>query len=144
MSYRVKRIDPFWMNNPILPAIAVVGIVGALALVAKDMIAAAVASAVVGGIAVILTARPAVTATMAALGLLGGATTFLIYPNAESAGMTLPMKLLATLLFGLFYAIVMDGVVLLIAVLYNFFSTVAGLGGLSLDLDVEEDAPSEG
>ena len=48
--------------------------------------------------------------------------------------MALSMRLLSTLLFSLFYTVLMDGVVLLVAVLYNFFADALGLGGLSVDL----------
>ena len=137
MNYRVKRIDPYWIKNPLLPMVAVVGVLGGLALISKGMVAAAVVSAAVGGLAVILATKPAVSAMLGTLGLVGGLTTFVFVPNSENAAMTLMMKLLSTLLFTLFYAVLMDGVVLLVAVLYNLFSGVVGLGGLSLEFEDE-------
>ena len=137
MSYRVKRIDPYWIKNPILPVVAVIGLAGGLALIAKDMTVPAIFSALVGGTAVILSTNPAVSAMVGTLGLLGGLMTFVFVPNASNAAMTLPLRLLSTLLFTLFYVVLMDGVVLLVAVLYNLFSGVVGLGGLSLDLEDE-------
>lgn len=137
MSYRVKRIDPYWMKNPILPIVAVAGVLVALVAVQRAMFPVAIAGAVVGGAAVFLATKPAVSAVLATLGLLGGLTTFLIVPNSQNAAMTVPYRLLSTVLFTLFYAVLMDGVVLLIAVLYNLFSGVIGLGGLSLDLEDE-------
>lgn len=134
MSYRVRRIDPYWIKNPILPVVAVVGIGAALALIGKDMVMPAIASAVVGGVAIILSTQPAVSAVLGTLGLLGGLMTFVLVPNSQNASMALSMRLLSTLLFTLFYTVLMDGVVLLIAVLYNLFAGGLGLGGLSLDL----------
>ena len=53
MSYRVKRIDPYWIKNPILPIVAVVGVGAALGLISRDMMAPAViaATAIEGAIA---------------------------------------------------------------------------------------------
>jgi len=135
MSYRVKRIDPYWIKQPVLPAVAVLGIGAALALISRDQTYPAVAAAVVGGAAVILSTKPAVSAVLGTLGLLGGATTFLFVPNAQNAAMSAPLKLLSTVLFTLFYTVLMDGVVLLISVLYNLFAGAIGLGGFSLDLE---------
>jgi hypothetical protein len=138
MSYRVKRIDPYWIKNPILPAVAVAGLLAALALVSRDMVPAAIGAALVGGAAVILSTQPAVSAVLGTLGLLGGLMTFVLVPNTQNATMSLPLRLLSTLLFTLFYTVLMDGVVLLVAVLYNLFAGGLGLGGLSFDLS--EDA----
>jgi hypothetical protein len=135
MSYRVKRIDPYWIKNPVLPVVAIVGVAAALVLIGRGMVAPAIASAAVGGIAILVATQPAVTAVLATLGLLGGMTTFLLVPNAENAAMSLPLRLLSMLLFTLFYAVLMDGVFLLVAALYNLFAGALGLGGLSLDLE---------
>ena len=138
MSYRVRRIDPFWITNPILPVVAIVGAGAALALINRNAVMPAIAAAVVGGIAIILATQPAVSAVLGTLGLLGGLMTFVLVPNVQNASMALSMRLLSTLLFTLFYTVLMDGVVLLVAVLYNLFAGGLGLGGLSFDL--EEDA----
>ena len=142
MSYRVKRIDPYWIKNPILPVVAVAGVLAALALITRDMVPLAIVCAVIGGLAVILSTKPAVTAVVATLGLIGGFTTFILIPNSQNAAMVLSMKLLSTVLFTLFYAVLMDGVVLLISVLYNLFAGALGLGGLSLEL--EDDGSESG
>ena len=142
MSYRVKRVDPYWIKNPVLPIVAAAGVLAALFFVNRAMFLPAILGAVVGGIAVILATKPAVSAVMGTLGLLGGLTTFIFVPNAQNAIMAPGLKLLSTLLFTVFYAVLMDGVVLLIAVLYNFFAGGIGLGGLSLDL--EEDTEEAG
>ena len=138
MSYRVKRIDPYWIKNPILPVVAVAGVAAAMVLIGKEMVAPAIAAAVVGGGAVILSTQPAVSAVLGTLGLVGGLMTFVIVPNNQSANMAMSMRLLSTLLFTMFYTVLMDGVVLLISVLYNLFAGAIGLGGLSFDL--EDDA----
>jgi len=135
MSYRVRRIDPYWIKNPILPVVAVIGIGAALALISRDAVMPAIAAAVVGGVAIILSTQPAVSAVLGTLGLLGGLMTFVLVPNSQNASMALSMRLLSTLLFTLFYTVLMDGVVLLVAVLYNLFAGGLGLGGLSLDLE---------
>ena len=143
MSYRVKRIDPYGSKNPILSVVAVVGVAAALALMTREgsIIPAAVAGAV-GGIAMMLCVAPAISAMLATLGFAGGLVQFFIVPNAQNATMTVPYKLLSTLLFTLFYAVLMDGVVLLVSVLYNLFAGGAGLGGLSFEL--EDDASEDG
>ena len=139
MSYRVKRIDPYWIRNPILPAVAVLGVGAALVFINRAMVVPAILGAAIGGIAVILATKPAVSAVMGTLGLLGGLTTFVLVPNAQNAAMPMGLKLLSTVLFTLFYAVLMDGVVLLVAVLYNLFSGAVGLGGLSVELENEPD-----
>ena len=135
MSYRIKRIDPYWIENPIVSGVASIGLVAALILVSRDIIAPAIIAAAIGGIAVIASTKPAVSAVLATLGLIGGLTTFLLVPSAQNALMSIPMKLLSTLLFTIFYTVLMDGVVLLICVFYNLFAGLFGLGGLSLDLE---------
>lgn len=142
MSYRVKRIDPYWIKNPVLPVVAVVGVAAALALISREMVIPAIGAAVVGGVAILLATKPAVSAVLGTLGLIGGLTTFVLVPNSQNATMTLPLKLLSTVLFTVFYAVLMDGVVLMIAVLYNLFAGAIGLGGFSLELE-DEGAGSE-
>lgn len=141
MSYRVKRIDPYWIKNPVLPVVAVVGVLAALGLISKDMPVPAVIAAVVAGVAVVLSTQPAVSAVTGTLGLIGGLTTFILVPNSQNAPMAFTMKLLSTLMFALFYVVLMDGAVLMISVLYNLFAGAIGLGGLSVDL---EDGGGEG
>ncbi len=135
MSYRVKRIDPYWIDNPILSIVAIVGISAALALITRDMTVPAIIAAVIGGAAVIASTQPAVSAVLGTLGLIGGLVTFILVPNPQNASMSIPQRLLSMALFTLFYTVLMDGVVLIIAVLYNLFAGVIGLGGLALDLE---------
>jgi hypothetical protein len=135
MSYRVKRIDPYWMKNPILPIVAILGVGTALAFITRELTIPAIVAALVGGAAVIAATQPAVSAVLGTLGLIGGLTTFILVPNAQNAAMSIPLRLLSTVLFTLFYTVLMDGVVLIIAVLYNLFAGAVGLGGFSLDLE---------
>jgi hypothetical protein len=122
--------------------VAIVGLVVALVLVSREMIAPAIIAALIGGAAVVASTKPAVSAVLATLGLIGGLTTFVLVPSAQNALMSIPMKLLSTLLFMIFYTVLMDGIVLLICVFYNLFAGLFGLGGLSLDL--EDDAVEAG
>lgn len=137
MSYRVKRIDPFWIKNPILPVVAIVGVLVALVGVQQVKTAVAIGGAIVGGLAIFLSTRPAVSAVLGTLGLLGGIVTFLAVPSPSTLGMSMGLRLVSTLLFTVFYTVLMDGVVLLVCVLYNLFAGVVGLGGLSVELEDE-------
>lgn len=137
MSYRVKRIDPFWMKNPALPVVAIAGVLIALVGVQQVKTGVAIGGAIVGGLAIFLSTRPAVSAVLGTLGLLGGIVTFLAVPSPSTLGMTMGLRLVSTLLFTVFYTVLMDGVVLLVAVLYNLFAGVVGLGGFSVDLEDE-------
>lgn len=137
MSYRVKRIDPFWMKNPALPVVAIVGVLIALVGVQQVKTGVAIGGAIIGGAAIFFSTRPAVSAVLGTLGLLGGIVTFLAVPSPSTLGMTMGLRLVSTLLFTVFYTVLMDGVVLLVAVLYNLFAGVVGLGGFSVDLEDE-------
>jgi hypothetical protein len=137
LSYRVKRIDPFWLKNPVLPVISIIGVLIALVGVQQVKTGVAIGGAIVGGLAIFLATRPAVSAVLGTLGLLGGIVTFIAVPSPSTLGMTFAMRMVSTLLFTVFYTVLMDGVVLLVAVLYNLFAGVVGLGGFSVDLEDE-------
>jgi hypothetical protein len=137
LSYRVKRIDPFWIKNPVLPIVAIGGVLIALVGVQQVKTAVAIGGAVIGGLAIFLSTRPAVSAVLGTLGLLGGIVTILAVPSPSTLGMTMGLRLVSTLLFTVFYTVLMDGVVLLVAVLYNLFAGVVGLGGFSVELEDE-------
>lgn len=137
MSYRVKRIDLFWIRNPVLPVVAIVGVLIALVGVQQLKTGVAIAGAVIGGLAIFLSTRPAVSAVLATLGLLGGIVTFIAVPSPSTLGMSMGLRLVSTLLFTVFYAVLMDGVLLLVAALYNLFAGGIGLGGFSVDLEDE-------
>lgn len=131
MSYRIKRIDPFWFKHPALGGAAVV--FGAVALYgARTGSTAALAfGAIFGAATVILATKPALSAVFASFGLLGGVLAFLA---GSSAGMSPGLRLAATAGFGVFYAALMDVAVLGVAVVYNAYTRV-GFKGLSLDLE---------
>lgn len=131
MSYRVKRVDPFWFKNPAVGGAAV--IFGAMALYgARTGSTAALAlGGFVAAVLVILATKPALSAVFAAFGLLGGVLAFLA---GSSAGMSPLLRLVATAGFGLFYAALMDVVVLSVSVVYNLYTRL-GFKGLALDLE---------
>ncbi len=139
MNYKLRRIDPYWMKNPVIPIVAFVGTAAALVLVGVHQAVASIISGVVAGIAVVLATQPAITAVTLVLGLAGGLTEFGLSSSPDALAMPMGMRLLSSILFALFYAVLMDGVVLALAVLYNFFAGTAGWGGISLDMDAGED-----
>jgi len=137
MSYRVRRIDPFWFKNPLLPAAALGGVLLALGagFAGKPMIA--IAGAVVAAGAIVASTKPAVTATMLSLGLIGGLVTFVVSPSAQNASLSATQKAMSVSFYTVFYAVLTAGALLLFCVVYNFFSALSGTGGLSLDLEDE-------
>lgn len=143
MAYRLKRIDPFWHTHPMIPtAVAIGGILGFVGFYLQKPMIAGLGALVAGG-AIIAAARLVISALLGALGLFGGLVTFVLVPNLNAAGMSLWMRLVSTALFAIFYMVLMDALVLVIAVLYNFFSGVLGLGGLGLEFEaVEEEEPA--
>jgi hypothetical protein len=130
VSYRIKRIDPFWIKAPIVPGLAIAAATAALAAAQSGRTPVAAAAACACGVAVFLATKPALSGVFAVFGLLGGVVTFLASP---SPGLSPLMRVAATAAFGLFYMTLMDGVVLAVSAIYNLFSR-SGLRGLSLDL----------
>lgn len=141
MSYQLKRINPFWHTHPMIPTGVAVGLICALIgyQTGKPIIMGF--GALVGGLAILFAARPALSALLVTMGLLGGLATFVLFPrdiNAES--MSMGQKLLSTGLFALFYMMLMDALVLVVCVLYNLYAGVVGLGGIRMELEqVEEE-----
>jgi hypothetical protein len=131
VSYRIKRIDPFWFTMPIVPGLAVAAGAAALFAAQSGRTPVAMVAAAACGIAVFLATKPALSAVFAVFGLLGGVVTFLVGPGS---GLSPLMRVLATAGFSLFYMVLMDGVVLAVSAVYNLFSR-AGLRGLSLRLE---------
>ncbi len=131
MTYRIARVDPFWWKTPALPAIAAAAGAAALFAAQSGRAPLAVIAAVACGIAVFLATKPALSGVFAVFGLAGGVVTFLAAP---SQGLSPLMRVLATAGFSLFYMVLMDGVVLAVSLIYNFFSR-AGFGSLRLDLE---------
>lgn len=140
MSYQVKRIDPYWMTHPMIPVLVVAGAVLALIGHQSDKGFIGIAGLVVAGVAVLLAAKPVISAVLATLGVFGGLVTFVILPQPQMVGMPLMMRFLSTLLFALLYMVLMDALVLAVAFLYNLFGV--GMKGVSIDIEeaVGEDA----
>lgn len=135
MSYQLKRINPFWHTHPLIPvAVAIGGILGAAAY-ATGKTNLALVGAVVAGLGVLAGARPVVSAVLLTLGLFGGAVTFLLVPNPNTVGMSMGMRAVSTVLFAAFYMVLMDGLVLVISVLYNLFAGALGMGGIRLEFE---------
>ncbi|MDO8756889.1 MAG: hypothetical protein Q7J64_02660 [Elusimicrobiota bacterium] len=131
MSYRLKRIDPFWLKSPALPAIAAVCAAVALFAAQTGRGPVALVAATASAAAIVVATKPALSAVFATFGLLGGLVTFLAGP---SGGLSPLLRVLATAGFSVFYMVLMDAVVLAVSLIYNGF-TRAGLPGLRLDLD---------
>lgn len=131
MSYRIKRIDPYWVSKPLVyggaVAAAVLGVYGAGA--------GSTAATAAGGLgfcaAIFLATRPALSAVFATFGLAGGVVAFLASP---SPGMSVLTRLVWTAGFGVLYMTVMNVILLGVSALYNAF-TRAGFAGLSLKLE---------
>lgn len=137
MSYQLKRVNPFWHSHPMIPAaIAIGGLCGLIGFL-KDIPAIAIAGGIVAALAILAGTKPVISAVLGTLGVLGGLVTFVLVPNLQSSGMAFPMKLLSALLFSVFYMILMDALLLVVAVLYNLFGGTLGLGGIGLELETE-------
>jgi hypothetical protein len=139
MSYQLRRINPFWLTHPMVPtAVAIGGILGMIGFATMKP-ALAVIGGVIAGIGILMGARPGISAMLGTLGLFGGLVTFVFVPNMNAASMGLGMRLVSAVLFGAFYMVLMDALVLVVAVLYNFYAGALGLGGFKLELDEAAD-----
>lgn len=144
MSYQLKRINPYWHTHPMIPtAVAIGGICALVGYKTQNHVIALLGGLVAAG-AILAAARPVISAMLAALGFFGGIVQFLVVMNLEVSQMTVPMRLLSAFLFGVFYMVLMDALVLVVAVLYNLFAGTVGFSGLTLELEtVEEEAAGE-
>lgn len=139
MSYQLRRINPFWLTHPMVPtAVAVGGILGLIGFATTKPILAVIGGGA-AGIGVLLGTKPGVSALLGSLGLFGGLVTFVFVPNANALTMNLGMRLVSAILFAAFYMVLMDALVLVVSVLYNFFAGALGLGGIRLELESGED-----
>ena len=143
MSYQLKRINPFWYTHPMIPTgVAIGGILGLVGYVTQRA-ALGGAGALVAGVAILAAASPALSTLFLTLGLLGGAVRFGLQPDLNAASLSPLLRWGAALAFGLFYMVLMDAVILVVAVLYNLFTGVVGLSGLRLELEsVEDEEPA--
>jgi hypothetical protein len=139
MSYRIRRIDPFWKAHPAVIAVAVVGVLLALFGYSRNSIALQV----IGGVAmmggVLAATKPAVSAVLATLGFFGGLVTFIVAPSGEVSGQPMVWRFVSTLFFTFLYMVLMDALVLVVAALYNFFGTSMNLGQIHLDIEEGDD-----
>ena len=143
MTQQLKRIDPYWHTHPMIPTGVAVGAILALIGWLK---AATVLAAVGGGVAalaILFAARPVISAVLGTLGVAGGLLSFVVVPNLSAAGMTMPLKLVATLMFAIFYMVLMDALVLVLAVLYNLFSETLGLSAVRLELEAANEPAAD-
>ena len=99
----------------------------------------AVVGGVVAGIGILLGTKPGISAMLGSLGVFGGLVTFVFVPNMNALSMGLGMRIVSAVLFGAFYMVLMDALVLVVAVLYNFYAGALGLGGFKLEFDSEEE-----
>ena len=143
MSYQLKRINPFWHTHPMIPtAVAIGGILGMMGYL-RQVWALTIVGGLVAGVAVLLAARPAISALLATLGILGGLVTFVIAPDLNASTFSAPWKLASILFYAVFYTVLMDAVVLVVSVIYNFFAGVIGLGGVRLEFEqLDEETPA--
>jgi hypothetical protein len=139
MAYRVRRIDPFWIAHPAVIAAAVIGLVLALLGYSKGNPSLSIVGGVLLGIGVLVATKPAVTGVLATLGFFGGVVNFVVLPNAQLGGASLPWKLVSTLFFALLYTVLMEALVLVVAALYNLFAGTMNAG--ALELEIEDSGP---
>ena len=140
MSYRLRRIDPFWKPSPVVLGVAGVGLVIGLFGFSRQSWLLMLIGGIALTVGVLMAAKPAVSAVLGCLGLFGGLVTFVIMPNAQMTGLAVTWRLIATVVFSLLYMVLMDALVMVVAALYNFFNDSLGWGGIHLDF---EEAPSE-
>lgn len=135
MAYRVRRIDPFWIAHPAVIVAAVIGLVLALVGYSKGNPSLSIVGGVLLGIGVLVATKPAVTGVLATLGFFGGVVNFVVLPNAQLGGASLPWKLVSTLFFALLYTVLMEALVLVVAALYNLFAGTMNAGALELEIE---------
>jgi hypothetical protein len=143
MNYRVRRVDPYWLTNPILPVLAIVGVAVGLFFASAGNLWAAVGGGLIGGIAIVLEVKPGITAVMGVFGLVGGLTTFIFSPRPDVAEMSPLLRGVSVIFFIAFYTALMDGIVLFVSVLYNLFAGPVGLEGFSVELEAEASEAGE-
>jgi hypothetical protein len=143
MSYRVKRIDPYWFKHPALPLTVFAGAAIALGAGYAAKPSVAILGAIIAAAGILASTRPAITGTVMLLGFLGGLVTFVISPNSNNAALSAGQKALSVGFYTIFYAVLTEGALLLLAVVYNFFAAISSIGGLSLELEDEGSSTEE-
>ena len=143
MTQQVKRIDPYWHTHPMIPTAVAVCAILALAGYVRNVPALAIVGGALAGIAILFAARPVLSAVLGTLGLVGGVLSFIVVPNLSATGMSLPYKMVAALMFAVFYMVLMDALILVLAVLYNLFSDTLGLSAVRLELEAAEEPAAQ-
>ncbi len=69
------------------------------------------------------------------MAILGGVVTFMVVPNTQMAPLGMFQKLLSVGLYALMYVVICTAVMVFAAFLYNIFTSVLGLRGLTLDIE---------
>lgn len=69
------------------------------------------------------------------LALLGGVITFMVVPNMQMVSMTFMQKILSVGLYALLYVVIFTAVLVFAAFVYNIFTGVLGLRGVTLDIE---------
>ncbi|MFA5139045.1 MAG: hypothetical protein WC728_07420 [Elusimicrobiota bacterium] len=140
MSYRIRRIDPFWIAHPAVIAVIFIGLILGLFGYQKGN---NVLLFVGGGamlIGVLVATRPVVSGVLGSLGVFGGLFTFVLFPNPQLSETPVVWKLVSTVFFALLYMGLMDALILLVAALYNFFGGALKMGGINLEIEEATEA----
>jgi hypothetical protein len=143
MTQQLKRVDPYWHTHPMIPTGVAVGAILALIGYLKAATPLAVVGGSVAALAILFAARPVLSAVLGTLGLAGGLLSFVVVPNLSAAGMSFPLKIVATLMFAAFYMVLMDALVLVLAVLYNLFSETLGMSAVRLELEAADEPAAD-
>ncbi|HCC46624.1 MAG TPA: hypothetical protein DEQ38_00665 [Elusimicrobia bacterium] len=69
------------------------------------------------------------------LALLGGIVTFMVVPNMQMVSMTFMQKILSVGLYALLYVVISTAVIVFAAFVYNIFTGVLGLRGVTFDIE---------
>lgn len=131
MAYRIRRIDPFWIKSPFVPAAAFAAGAAAMLAAQAGRTPLALAAGAACALGLFAATKPVLSCVFGVFGLLGGLVTFVVSPGG---GLGPATRALATAGFSVFYMVLMDGVVLAVCLIYNAFSR-AGLRGLALDVE---------
>lgn len=73
------------------------------------------------------------------MALLGGIVHFMVVPNPQVAPMSAFQKLLSVGLYSLLYVVISTAVLVFAAFIYNVFTGVMGLRGVTLDIEETPD-----
>ncbi|HBA61369.1 MAG TPA: hypothetical protein DCZ92_11255 [Elusimicrobia bacterium] len=69
------------------------------------------------------------------LALLGGVVTFMVVPNLQLAPMSFAQKMLSVFLYSLLYVVITTAVMVFASFIYNLFSGVLGLRGVTIEIE---------